>query len=89
MKLREFEAQRTGNFSLAVLEKIQGFALAKTSSLSSSSCKSVTFLNISVITEDIFLKLGVCVHYPKSNPCYQGRQFKMHFFLQNYAPFLT
>ena len=26
------------------------------------------------------LKLGVCVHYPKSNLYYQGRQFKMHFF---------
>ena len=23
--------------------------------------------------------LGVCVHYLKSNPYYQGRQFKMHF----------
>ena len=31
-------------------------------------------------TEDIYLKLGVCVHYPKSNSYYQGRQFKMLFF---------
>ena len=43
--------------------------------------KILTFCNISVFTEDIYLKLGVCVHYPKSNPYYQGRkQFKMHFF---------
>ena len=34
---------------------------------------------ISVIIEDIYLKLGVCVHYQKNNPCYQGRQFKMIF----------
>ena len=26
-----------------------------------------------------YLKLGICVHCPKSNPYYQGRQFKMHF----------
>ena len=40
-----------------------------------------TFLTfvISVITEDIDLKFGVCVHYPKSNPYRQGRQFKIHF----------
>ena len=37
------------------------------------------FCNISVITEDIDLKLGVSVYYPKSNPYSQGRQFKMHF----------
>ena len=48
--------------------------------------KTLTFCNISVITEDIYLILGVCVHCPKSNPYYQGRQFKMHFF-QDYAPF--
>ena len=44
--------------------------------------------NISFIAEDIELKLGLCVHYPKINPCYQGRQFEIHFF-QNYAPFST
>ena len=42
--------------------------------------QKLTFCNISVITEDIYLKLGVCVHCPKSNPYYQGRQFKMDFF---------
>ena len=41
--------------------------------------KTVTFRNVSVITEDIYLELGVCVHHPKSNPCYKGRQFQMHF----------
>ena len=42
--------------------------------------KTWTFCNISVFTEDIYLKLRVCVHFPKSNPYYQGRQFKMLFF---------
>ena len=51
--------------------------------------EKLTFCNISVITEDVYLKLGVCVQYPKSNPCYQGRQFKMPFFFQNYAPFFN
>ena len=37
-------------------------------------------LNISNITEDIDLKLGLYVYYPKRNPYNQGRQFKMHFF---------
>ena len=41
--------------------------------------KTMTFCNISVITEAIYLKLGVCVHYPKRNSYYQGRQFNMHF----------
>ena len=40
--------------------------------------KTSTFCNISVITVDIDLKLRVCVYYPKSNPYYQGRRFKMH-----------
>ena len=35
--------------------------------------KTLTFCNISVITEDIYLKLGVCVHYPKRNPYYQEK----------------
>ena len=30
--------------------------------------ETLTFCNISVITEDIFSKLGRCVHYTKSNP---------------------
>ena len=33
---------------------------------------------ISLITEDIYLKLGVLIRYPKSNPYHQGRQFQMH-----------
>ena len=28
----------------------------------------------------IYLKIWIYVHYPKSNPYYQGRQFKLHFF---------
>ena len=51
--------------------------------------KTLTFSNVSVITEDIYLKLAICVHYAKSNLYYQGRQFKIHFFFQNYAPFST
>ena len=42
--------------------------------------KSVTFCNIFVITEDNYLKHRVCVHCPKSELYYQGRQFKMFFF---------
>ena len=30
--------------------------------------KTLTFSNISVITEDIYLKLRVVVHYQKGNP---------------------
>ena len=49
--------------------------------------KTLTFCNISVITEEFYLKLGVCVHYRKSNPYYQERQFNFFFFFQNYAAF--
>ena len=51
--------------------------------------EKLTFCNISIITEDNYLKLGKCVHYPKSNPYYQGRQFKifLFFFSQNHALF--
>ena len=42
--------------------------------------QKLRFCYISVICEDIYLKLGICVQYPKSNPYYQGRQFKMQFF---------
>ena len=42
--------------------------------------------NISVITEGIYLKRGLYVHYPKSNPYYQGRQFKMLFFFRIMPP---
>ena len=38
--------------------------------------KSLIFCNIS----DIYFKLGLFVHYWKSNSHYQGRQFKMHLF---------
>ena len=35
---------------------------------------------ISLLLLSIFyLGLGVCVHYPKSDPSYQGRQFKIHY----------
>ena len=52
--------------------------------------KTFTFCNISVITKDIYMKLSVCIHYPKRNSCYQGRQFKMHFlFFLNLCPFPT
>ena len=42
--------------------------------------KTLAFCIISIITDDICLKHGVSVHYTKSNPYLQGRQFKMHFF---------
>ena len=71
------------------LEKTQGIVVAFASLLSllSMLSSSLTFCKISIITEDIYLKLGVSVHHPKRNPYYQGRQFKMHFFFQNYGPF--
>ena len=59
-------------------EKSRDIAIAL--ELSVCHAKTLTFLIISVITEDIYLKLGVCVHYPESNPYYQGRSFKMYFF---------
>ena len=40
--------------------------------------------------EDIYLKLGICVHYPKSNLYYPRRQFKMFFFFfSELWPFLN
>ena len=39
----------------------------------------LTFCNISLTMKDIYLKLIVCVRYPKSNPYHPGRQFKMLF----------
>ena len=65
-------------------EKTWGIAIALASA-SSLWCNTVTFCNFSVITEDIYFKLGICVQYPKSNPYYQGR----HFLFQNYAPFFN
>ena len=74
-------------FAWLFFEKTQGIAIALAALC---HAKTVTFYNISLITEDIYMKLGVYVHYHKSNPCYQGSQFKMHFFLfQNNAPFST
>ena len=35
---------------------------------SSASCENLTFSNISDITEDIYLKLRIVVHYQKGNP---------------------
>ena len=62
-------------------EKTRGIAVALALSL---SCVVVVqnlliFCDISVIDKDIYLKLGVCVQYPKSNLCFYGRQFQMHF----------
>ena len=54
-------------------------SIALASSILLLWCRNLTFYNISVITEDIYLKLEVCVHFPKSNSYYQGRQFKIHF----------
>ena len=46
------------------------------------------FYNICPITEDIYLKLGVYLHYPKSNKCCEGRQFKKNiFFFSELCPF--
>ena len=71
-------------FTLARLfsQKTRGIAiaLAEGRRCRRRRAKALTFCNISVITEDIYLKLGVCVHYPKSNAYYQGRQFNMNFF---------
>ena len=65
-------------------EKTQGIATAFASSLSRCcGAKTVTFCNISVITEDVYLKLGVCVHYPKSNPYYQRDNSEYIFLCQN------
>ena len=69
-----------------LLEKTRDIAIALASS-SSSSFKTLIFCYISVITEDIYFKLRTCVHYPKSNPYYQGRQFRINFFFKNYAHF--
>ena len=74
---------RTEDIFLARLFSGETRGIAK--AMASSS--SLTFCNISLITEDIYLKLATCVHYPKSNLYYQGRLFKMHF--QNYAPLST
>ena len=45
------------------------------------------FVIISVIAEDIYLKVRVCVHYPKSNPHDQGKIQNM--FFSELCPFLT
>ena len=48
--------------------------------------QKLTFCDISIISEDICLKLGDCIYYPKSNPYYQGKQFIM-LFLFRIMPF--
>ena len=43
--------------------------------------KTLTFSNISIITEDIYLKFRVVVHYQKGNPYHWGRGgLILHFF---------
>ena len=42
--------------------------------------QKLTFCNTSHITEGIYLPLRICVLYTKSNPYYQGKQFKIQFF---------
>ena len=44
------------------------FSLAASSAAAASACENLTFCNISVTTEDIYLKLRVFVHYQKGNP---------------------
>ena len=67
-------------------EKTRGIAIALALSCCRRHAKTLTFCNISVINEDINLKLGLCVHYPKRNPYYQGRQIKMIFFFFRIMP---
>ena len=70
-------------------EKTRGIDIALGSLLlSCCRAKSMIFCNISIITEDIYLKHGEFVQYPKSNPFYQGRQFNMQFFSE-LCPFST
>ena len=44
----------------------------------------MTSCNISVITEDIYFKLGLCVHYPKEQSILLSETIQTTF--QNYAP---
>ena len=77
--------RKDSSLARVFLEKTRSIAMEL--ALCRHHARTVTFCNISAITEDVYLKLGACIHYPKSNPYYQGRQFKMLFFFQNYAPF--
>ena len=45
--------------------------------------KTLTFCNISEITKDTYLKLGICVHYPNKQYMLSRET------VQNYNPFLT
>ena len=65
-------------------EKARGIAKG----LTSSSCKVWTLCNISVITEDIYLKLGVSVTIQRVIHTIMGDNSKF-IFSQNYAPFST
>ena len=49
--------------------------------------KTLTFSNISVIIEDIYLKLRVVVHYQKGEPIPVGEVILYLFFLTKLCPF--
>ena len=55
-------------FSLAVFEENIEVLSSPWRQLGRCHAKTLTFSNISVITEDIYLKLRVVVHYQKGNP---------------------
>ena len=69
-----FRIQSIGKSVLVRLfpEKTRGIVIALASPLSSSWKKIVIFCNISVITEDIYLKLWVSVHYLKQSILIKG-----------------
>ena len=70
-------------------EKTKGIAIALAGLLSLlAACKILTFCNISVIIEDIYLKLWLCVHYSKTIHTIKGNNSKCRFFQKN-APFST
>ena len=50
--------------------------------------KTLTFSNSSIITEDIYLKLRIFIHYQNGNPYLYGR-YSSNFFGQSYASFST
>ena len=60
--------------------------MSPTRSPLSHSGGAVAFCNSPVLTEAVYIKLGACVHYPKSNPYYQWKQLKM-LFLSELCPF--
>ena len=77
-------------FARLFSEKTRGIAIALASSLSGVIVVAVVqkrwhFVISLVNTEDIYLKLGICVHYPKRNPKIKGDNSKCIFF-RIYAP---